>query len=395
MMKISDVKVYRVSGWMELEEGESERSAAPRDMYAEYAALAQPEQINSANGKVRIVRHYVSIHTDEGLEGIYGPIVYEEQADIIVKKIKPQLLGQNPLDIERLWDQLRYDRHGRSGYYMMAVSAVDCALWDLRGKFYNTPVYRLLGGATRDKIPVYASMLGHSLQSGEAGKQAKAAAQQGYTAQKWFFRYGPSSGAQGKADNLRLAEEVREALGFSYELMLDCWMSWDVPYALDMMERLREVRPLWLEEPLLPNQIDGYRVLKEKAHLNIAAGEHLYTRKEFKPFFDQGLLQFAQPDPDWTGGITELRKIAVVAETYDVKFVPHGCTVIPNLHVIASLPPFVCPYLEYLIRYQKQQHHFHKNKMVPSGGYLSLPSEPGLGIELDDTAIEAMEEHQV
>ncbi|MBW7460361.1 mandelate racemase/muconate lactonizing enzyme family protein, partial [Paenibacillus sepulcri] len=96
---------------------------------------------------------------------------------------------------------------------------------------------------------------------------------------------------------------------------------------------------------------------------------------------------YAQPDPDWTGGITELRKIAILAETFDVKFIPHGCTVMANLHVIASLPPSVCPYLEYLIRYQRQQNHFHINKLVPVDGFLPLPDQPGLGIELDESAI--------
>ncbi|MBW7462025.1 hypothetical protein K0U00_49040, partial [Paenibacillus sepulcri] len=128
------------------------------------------QPVSLADGRLPVVRHYVIIHTDEGIDGLYGPIVYEEQADIIVKRIKPFLIGQNPLDIERLWDQMRVDRHGRSGYFMMALSAIDCALWDLRGKYYNAPVYRLLGGPTRTQIPVYASTLGFPIEAGAAGK---------------------------------------------------------------------------------------------------------------------------------------------------------------------------------------------------------------------------------
>ncbi|MEK3914595.1 enolase C-terminal domain-like protein [Paenibacillus sp. FSL H7-0331] len=388
-MKIIDVQVFKLSGMMNKAWEHRARSAAPLDIYPEYALRDPSPSLDSTTEPIPLVRYYVSIVTDEGLDGLYGPMVYEEQADIIIKKLRPLLLDQNPLDIERLWDQMRFDRHGRSGYYMMAASAIDCALWDLRGKFYNTPVYRLLGGPTRSQIPVYASTLGYPIDAGKAGEQAKAFVDAGFKAQKWFFRHGPSAGGEGRASNLRMAQEVREAIGSEADFMLDCWMGWDVPYAIDMMDRLRELRPLWLEEPLLPNQIDGYRLLKERGSLLLAAGEHLYTRKDFKPFFDEGLLAYAQPDPDWTGGITELRKIAILAETFDVKFIPHGCTVLPNLHVIASLAPSVCPYLEYLVLYQQQQNHFHLNKLIPVNGFLALPEQAGLGIELDESTIEA------
>ncbi|NHN29844.1 enolase C-terminal domain-like protein [Paenibacillus agricola] len=391
-MKITDVQVFRLTGAIDQKWEHQERSASPLDMYSEYNLRNQSSLLDSSNKRLPLIRYYVNIHTNEGLEGLYGPLVYEEQADIIVKKLRPFLIGQDPLDIERLWDQMRYDRHGRNGYYMMALSSVDCALWDLRGKFYNTPVYRLLGGPTRTQIPVYASTLGYSIEAGKVGEQAKALVKEGYQAQKWFFRHGPSSGGTGKAINLRMAHEVREAIGSDNDFMLDCWMGWNVPYAVDMMDQLRDLRPLWLEEPLPPHQLDGYRVLKERGAIQLAAGEHLYTRKDFRPFLDQGLLSYAQPDPDWTGGITELRKIGILAETFDVQFVPHGCTVLPNLHVIASLPPSVCPYLEYLVLYQKQQSHFHKDKLIPVNGFLSLPEQPGLGIELDESSIESKDQ---
>jgi len=383
-MKIVEVEVYRLAGVADPQWAHEERSASPLDIYPEYAAIGQ----HPPEGGLPVVRYYVFIRTDEGLDGLYGPIVYEEQAALIARTLRPRLIGREALHVERLWDELRHDRHGRSGYYMMALSAVDCALWDLRGKYYGAPVYKLLGGPTRDRIPVYASALGCSLAPGEVGRQAKAFADQGFAAQKWFFRYGPSAGAEGREANLRLAREVREAIGGG-DFMLDCWMSWDVPYAADMTDRLRELRPLWLEEPLSPGQLDGYAALARRGSVPLAAGEHLYTRREFKPLLDRGALAFIQPDPDWTGGITELRKIAVLAEAYDVKFVPHGCTVLPNLHVIASLPPMQCPFLEYLIRYQRQQSHFHVDKLIPSGGFLELPDRPGLGIELDESAIES------
>ena len=145
----------------------------------------------------RITANFIQIETDAGVIGIGGPIP-EEQAYIVVKQIAPLLVGHDPLAIERIWDRVyRFMVHGRKGTAMMALSAVDCALWDLKGRWFNAPVYQLLGGPVREKIPAYASALGYSLDPELVQERAQLFVEQGYTAMKWFFRDGPTDGKAG------------------------------------------------------------------------------------------------------------------------------------------------------------------------------------------------------
>ena len=162
-------------------------------------------------GAYRNVAHFVEIETDQGVSGIGGPIP-EEQAYIIGKQLAPLLIGHDPLAIERLWDRMyRFQVHGRKGTPMMALSAVDCALWDLKGKWFNAPVYQLLGGPTRTEIPAYASALGYSLDPELVQERAQQFVEQGYRATKWFFRDGPTDGIAGIQRNLRLVRTLRDS----------------------------------------------------------------------------------------------------------------------------------------------------------------------------------------
>ena len=154
------------------------------------------------DGTYRIETFFVEIESDDGLVGIGGPIPID-QAFVIDVNLRPHLLGLDPLAHELAWDILyRASVHGRKGVNMMAISAVDCALWDLKGRYFNAPVYRLLGGPTRDEIPAYASALGYSIEPERAAARATALKQQGFTAQKWFFRHGPAQGRAGLRSNV-------------------------------------------------------------------------------------------------------------------------------------------------------------------------------------------------
>src|SRR5919199_1734369 len=154
----------------------------------------------------------------------------------ILTALRPFLLGRDPLAGELLHDQmLRMHRHGRSGLFVMAISAIDCALWDLKGKAWGLPVYRLLGGPTRAAVPAYASMLGFAVAPDQAAATALDYRAAGYSAQKWFFAYGPGDGEAGTAANLALAQALREALGLHYPLMFDAFMGWGVAYAREMV----------------------------------------------------------------------------------------------------------------------------------------------------------------
>ena len=270
----------------------------------------------------------------------------------------------------------------------MAISVVDCALWDLKGKWANAPVYTLLGGPTRAEIPAYASMLGYSLDPELVQERVQEVVSQGYAATKWFFRDGPTDGAAGIARNLRLVRTLRESLGPELDIMLDCWMSWDVPYTIQMADRLEEYHPRWLEEPVLPDKIEQYAEIRRNVRIPISGGEHEYTRWGLKELMDAGACDVLQPDIYWAGGISEMQKIIALASAYDLPVIPHGHSTPATAHVIAAWPQTTCPILEYLVKWNEIHQFFLKTPLKPVGGKIILPTAPGLGMELDEAKIE-------
>jgi L-alanine-DL-glutamate epimerase-like enolase superfamily enzyme len=270
---------------------------------------------------------------------------------------------------------------------MMAISAVDNALWDLRGKLLGLPVYRLLGGPTRDRVECYASMLGSSLDPGLVRERAQWAVAEGFKAEKWFFRYGPSAGLEGLRRNVELVRTVREAVGPDVELMFDCWMGWDATYALRLLERIAEYQPRWLEEPVPPDRVGDLAVIRRGGRVPIATGEHEYTRWGFLQLLQAEAVDVLQADPDWCGGISELVKICALASAYGRQVVPHGHSVYAAAHVIAAQPPATCPMAEYLVRHQPRAQHFHARQLRPERGAFALPDAPGLGIAIDEAKV--------
>ena len=380
-MTIRAVRCFQVVGHADQPPNE-ERQVGMLDIYPDFAARAPGAASD------RITATYVEIADDEGRTGLFGPI-FDETAVIIGKKLTPYLVGRDPLAGEYLWDLLyRQDRHARKGYEMMAISAVDCALWDLRGKTLGQPVYRLLGGPTRAAVPCYASMLGHSLDPGLVRERAQAMVAQGYRAQKWFFRHGPNDGLAGMERNVALARTVREAVGPEIEIMFDAWMGWDATYTIRMLERIAEYRPRWMEEPVPPDRLGDLAAIRRASRVPIATGEHEYTRWGFLQLLQAEAVDVIQADPDWCGGITELVKICTLASAWGRQVVPHGHSIHAAIHVIAAQPPATCPMAEFLLRAQPGKQHFHRAYMQPASGVIPLPTEPGLGIALDDAKIE-------
>jgi len=389
-MKITQVRLFQVQGTLE-HEGPfwEERLVRPIDLYPEHRVEGPgdyPPPI--AEERYRVQSIFLEVETDEELTGLSGPIS-EVSAFLIDRSLKPNLVGQDPLAVELIWDKLyRHAVHGRKGEMMMAISALDCALWDLRGKWAGAPVYRLLGGPTRNHIPAYASALGYSLEPDRVHQRAQEFVQQGYQATKWFFRHGPASGHEGVERNVELARTLREAVGDDVDIMLDCWMSWDVPYTLHMAERLAEYRPRWIEEPVLPDKIDSYAQIRALSSIPIAGGEHEYTRWGIHALLEAGAVDVLQPDVYWAGGITEMVKICALASAYDIPVIPHGHSVPATAHLIAAQPPALCPILEYLIKWNQVHQFFLKHPVRPEGGFVPLPKGPGLGLELDEGKIE-------
>jgi len=393
-MKITRVRLQQLEGYLEVPDGVlwEERLVRPIDVYPEHRAEGAHYTPTTPDGKYRVESVFLHVDTDEGVSGFSGPIT-AEQAFVVERGLKPILIGEDPRATERIWDKLyRLSVHGRKGQTMMAISAVDCALWDLKGKWVGAPVYRLLGGAVRTAIPAYASALGYSLETEKVKARARQLVEQGYRATKWFFRNGPADGREGMRRNVELVQALREAVGPGVDVMLDCWMSWDVPYGVAMAERLEEFRPRWLEEPVLPDKIESCAELRSKISIPVATGEHEYTRWGLKQLMDAGAADVLQPDIYWAGGISEVAKICNIASTYDLPVIPHGHSVPATAHLIASQPANVCPLLEYLIKWNEVHQFFFKNPVKPQGGVLTLPEGPGMGVEIDESRIVSQKE---
>ena len=245
-MKITNVRFVRVEGkWHYAGPLCEERLIRPVDIYPDLRqeGAVWPGLDLEKGPPYPVQAIFLFIDTDGGASGMYGPISGEE-ARLIASQFARILLGENPHAVERIWDKLyRLAIHGRKGETMMAISKVDLALWDLKGKLLGAPVYELLGGPSRDRIRAYASMLGYSIEPGLAAQRAREVVAQGFTACKWFVRHGPADGPEGIRRNLELIRTLREAVGPDVEIMIDAWSSWGVPYTRRMADLAAEYRP--------------------------------------------------------------------------------------------------------------------------------------------------------
>jgi L-rhamnonate dehydratase len=332
---------------------------------------------------------YIRIRTSGGIEGLYGPL--EKSAAIVVQEdLRPFLIGKDALAGEALWDEMyRSNRHSRDGYFMMAISAVDNVLWDIRGKHYGVPVYRLLGGPTRPSVEMYASCLGFSVEPEAVRTRALAIKKEGYRYQKWFMAYGPGSGPEGMQKNVELVRILRETLGNDTELMFDAYSGWDQNYALEWAHQVEQYRPRWMEEVTHPEKIESFAAIRRSTTIPIASGEHFYGRWEVERYLQTGALSVVQADPEWCGGISELLRIGTVASLHDVQVIPHGHSLRAAIHAIASQSPMTFPLGEYLINKMRHYYHFESNPLIPDKAHIALPTGPGFNVQLDPAKIES------
>jgi L-alanine-DL-glutamate epimerase-like enolase superfamily enzyme len=276
---------------------------------------------------------------------------------------------------------------------MMGISAVDNALWDLRGKLAGKPVYRVLGG-TRESLPAYLSQT-PSDDLDETCRRARDYFDNGFTAQKWFLRHGPPDGEAGFRFNVGVVERLRTELGAEAKLMFDFAVGgrgrcdWDVPYAVRLAKAMEPFKPYWLEEPFSPEEIESYARLHGETGIPLATGEHTYTRWNIKPFLERKLVRFVQSDPEWCGGLSELLEIAALVRQYDgVRLIPHGHHVFAAAHCVASQPESLCPMIEYGVTFTKGRQSQQVRVLFPEAGQLKMPTEPGLGPDIDWSRIE-------
>jgi len=235
---------------------------------------------------------------------------------IINEHFAPLLLGEDCMAVEKLWDMMfrmasPYSSAGMASY---AVSAVDLALWDLKGKLLGVPVYELLGGPSRDKIECYST-----------GNDTDWYMELGFKSTKLACPYGPADGKEALDKNEELVSETRDMVGPEVELMLDCWMAWDLEFAVRQAERLRPYNLKWIEDCLMPEDFQGFTELKRRLPWqSIATGEHWYTPLPFLHSVSQRSVDYFQPDIQWVGGMTALVKICHIAEAAGVSVIPHA-----------------------------------------------------------------------
>lgn len=322
---------------------------------------------------------WVKVTAEDGTFGLGSCSFGRPVAAIIEDHFAKHLVGQNALAIERLWDMMfRLSKpYGTVGLASVAMSGVDLALWDLAGKLQDRPVYELLGGPVRDRLFTYAT-----------GNDTDWQLELGFKAVKLACPYGPADGLWGLKKNEELVAETRNLVGEDVEIMLDCYMAFDVDYTVRLAERLRPYGLKWIEEYLIPEDMDGHADVRARLPWQtLATGEHMYTPWPFKQLIERRAVDILQPDIFWVGGLTACRRIAEMADTAGLMVILHGggnssygqhlSYAMPNTpwaeRFIAS-PPGVP--LKESVRIP--------GTPVPKDGWLKPNDGPGFGLEIPE-----------
>lgn len=331
----------------------------------------------------------VEVHTDTGIVGLGNVALAPAVAKLIIDRyLTPLVIGQDPFDYEYLWQRMYRATlaWGRKGIGMAAISAIDIALWDIMGKATNKPVFKLLGGRTKEKIPCYASKLYRSdLKAMQ--DEAQSYIDQGFSAVKMRFGYGPKDGPSGMRENIKSVAAVREVIGEDVDLMLECYMGWNLEYAKRMLPRLVQFNPRWLEEPVIADDIDGYAELNQLTSIPISGGEHEFTIYGFKQLLDKKAVSVIQYDTNRVGGITAAKKINALAEAYSVPVIPHAGQM-HNYHLTMST--LASPMSEYFPVHEVEIgnelfYYLFKGDPAPINGFVDLDDNiPGLGLSISD-----------
>ncbi len=338
----------------------------------------------------------VRVSTDAGISGIgevdSAPMAAKWAIEgpfshTITSGLRELLIGEDPFEIERLWYKM-YRKNvysGRAGIGLHAMSGIDIALWDIKGKALGLPVWKLLGGGFHHKIRPYASSLfGKTPQ--ETGELARRYRDRGFTAVK--FGWDPM-GKDEKTD-IALVREARKGLGDDADLMIDAGLVWDAKTAIQRARAFSEYKIFWLEEPLQPDDYDGYAKLSAASDLRIAAGEEESGRFGFLQLMDRGKIDVVQIDLTRCGGFTEAMKIASLAMDRGLPVVNHGFSTYINvaaaLHFLNSVPnSFIC---EFVVQENTSLRDvITRQNIAARDGYVDIPGEPGLGVELNEEAV--------
>lgn len=341
---------------------------------------------------------FVKISTDEGIDG-WGELISGTKTETVVacaKEMGEYLIGRNPFEIERLWQELHRSFFRGGPINMTAISGIEMALWDIKGKFYNIPVYEFLGGAARDRIMVYSWIGGD--RPDDVVKEALDRRNRGFQAIKMNateeLHYIDSfKKVQSVVDRVA---SIREAVGYDLSIGVDFHGRVHKPMAKVLAKELEQYKLMFLEEVVLPENEEAFKEVAKHTSTPLATGERLYTRWEFKNILKEGIIDIIQPDLALTGGILEGRKISAMAEAFDVAVAPHAPY--GPIALAATLQMDVCTPNVFIQEQSLGIHYnkgfdlldFVKNKEVfeYKDGYVDIPTKPGLGLEIDEDFVE-------
>ncbi|MES2730882.1 MAG: galactonate dehydratase [Bacteroidota bacterium] len=344
---------------------------------------------------------FLKIETDEGIVGWGEPVIEGKAATVkaAVDELMEYLIGKDPMHIEDHWNVMY-----RAGFYrggpilMSAIAGIDQALWDIKGKFYNAPVHQLLGGKARDKMKVYSWIGGD--RPAEVGLAAKKMAEQGFLAVKMNateeLQYVDSYDKIDEA--IRRIAAVREAVGPAFGIGIDFHGRVHKPMAKILAKELEFYRPMFIEEPVLPENNEDLREIANHVAIPIATGERMFSKWQFKTLLKDGYVDIIQPDVSHAGGITECKKIISMAEAFDVAAAPH-CPLGPIALAACLQVDATCH--NAFIQEQSLGIHYNqgsdlldyltdKTVFQYENGYVNIPDKPGLGIEINEEHVRKM-----
>lgn len=337
---------------------------------------------------------FVKVYTDEGVEGVgEGTLEYKEKAFLgALEHIREYLLGKDPTQIEQHFHNIYRDAYWRGGPVLMsALSAVEMALWDIKGKALGVPVYQLLGGKCHDKVRIYVNgWFSGAREPEEFGQKAKEAVMRGVTALKWdpFGKSYLDISNQDLDKALRCVAAVREAVGDQVDLLIEGHGRFNIPTGIKIAKELERFKPMFFEEPVPPDSLEALKAVRDKSPVAISAGERLYSRWDYRRFFDLMPADYIQPDISHAGGIMELKKIAAEAECRYIPFAPHNpsgpVANAATLQLAATCPNFCI--LEIMYSDVVWRKDVTNENLTYADGFITIPDKPGLGIELNENA---------
>jgi L-alanine-DL-glutamate epimerase-like enolase superfamily enzyme len=337
----------------------------------------------------------VKVHTDAGITGVgevdsssavAKAIIEAPLSHQICRGLALCVVGEDPLGIDRLIHRMYEGTifFGRQGAVIQAMSGVEIALWDIAGKVYKQPVYKLLGGGFRKKFRAYASIL-FGDRPAETERTGAQLAGQGYRAVK--FGWGPMG--QSEESDIAHVRAARQGVGAGVELMIDAGLCWDTATAIRRAKQFEPFNLTWLEEPLHPDNVDGYARLTARSPVKIAAGEEICDIAEFRRMLDVGGIDIAQVDVTRVGGLARSKRIGWDAAERHRLCVNHsyktGINIAASLHFVAALPN--THYFEYCVEQGDLRKHLTKKSFPVIDGDISVPEEPGLGVDLNEEIV--------